>query len=768
MVADIKSASAKQVNAILFPIVGIVLLAIVFAIALIIWTAKTTDEASLNNEKRLIRGGIQIQLDILAKEQEGTAVRDDTFYNTQLKTLDATWLHVNIGQSLSANYGQDFTLMLNENFAPIYYSLAGDMRIDAPDPRFIREITPLIRRTRARFISDFRRLPSGLFVFQQTTASHSQPISEKGVALLNGRPALVSVTAVTPELRTITHQRRPPVTLISAKVLTEEALNELSRMAAVSQLRFKRKSDIKQDEARILLKSPTGSPAAYLTWTPSYPGSEVLSGVTPILGLIILSISVLTSLVLIYTRQSANKLAASEARAQYASLHDSLTGLANRDLFARRFNDALEKRMARNDLLGVVYIDLDHFKDINDTLGHGAGDDVIREATRRLRVIVPEDGLIARISGDEFALMIPKLTSRQALEALLNNIQDRFSSAMHIAGNQIHVSLSVGAAIAPKDGHSLGELLRKADIALYEAKAAGRSRWMFFDPVMEEQVRTRENLARELRRAIDTDELNLVYQPQMTIDGKTVVAVEALVRWNHPTRGELSPFHFVPLAEETGLINDLGLWVLKRACSDAKHWRDLTVAVNVSPSQFRHPQFVDQMTKIIQNSDMNPNKLEIEVTENVFARDTEGVLRALKDIQSKGIKVALDDFGTGYSSLNYLRLFPFDTLKIDRGFIAGLENSHQATAVIATIINLGEALGMKVVAEGLETERQVAFMRLTKCDRLQGFYFSRPVQKSLIPQIQEQLKKGIPASKHAETSSKEDASSLKAPSAAVT
>ncbi|WP_293719922.1 bifunctional diguanylate cyclase/phosphodiesterase [Stappia sp.] len=745
MGASRKTAGTKLANAILFPVVGLVMLAIAFSVVLIAYTSQSADIAALNSERNLLRGGAKLQLDLLAKEQEGTAVWDQAFFYTRPNSLNRAWIDTNIGRWMLANHGHDQTVIVGVDGEPVYDFNRGNEHDPALAKPMLEEIKPLIARVRARFINSFRRLPSGLFVVERPRTGFTRSINETGFTLKDGRPAFVSVTAISPELKQFLAERQPPAVLVSIKQLDPVRLAALAERSGTRDLRVSHDRPAEEIAASLALSDPRGRTIGYLTWQSENPGAQILAGVSPMLFFLATTIAGLTGLVLFYTRQNTRRLAESEARAQHAALHDSLTGLANRDFFAARFRDELSDWHSGKGLVGVIYIDLDHFKDINDTLGHAAGDEVIREAARRLRVLAPDNATLARISGDEFALLLPGAADRSRIEAVLKRMQDRFSVPMYVAGNHLHISLSVGAAIAPHDSLSMGELLRKADIALYSAKSAGRGRWAFFDASMEEHVRTRENLAHGLREAIRNNRLDLVYQPQTTIDGAKVLSVEALLRWTDPEMGPVSPAVFVPIAEETGLIYDLGLYVLRRACRDAAAWPHLGVAVNVSPTQFRHPRFIDDVRNTLAESGFEPTRLEIEVTETVFADDDSGILDTLTRVQELGVRVALDDFGIGYSSLSYLRRFPFDTLKIDRSFIADLDVAPHAHAILSTIIDLGEALGMKVVAEGIETSQQAAILQRTNCDRLQGYFLCRPVPPSEVPAAERRLAAGDPA-----------------------
>lgn len=724
----IRTPGGRIANTIIIPVIGVMMLAIVFVFAILIWSSALTDRAAEDSERNLIEGSLSLQLDQLSSQQEAVAVWEESYFRARRGAEEADWLLHRVAISLANTHGHLKSAILDRNRNPlIAYSRQGSGIW--LDESLLNSLRGPIARVRARYISSFKKMPSGVYRFQPQYEANHRAFFENGVVLAGGQPHYFSVTAISPEVHVPGADREPPAVLISFVPITPVALGKLSSMAGISGIETG-PIDIKRgDLATVMINDPSGKPVTRLNWRSSRPGSAMLMRILPVLVLLALAIAAMTALLLNYARQSTRKLANSEARAIYASQHDSLSGLPNRDYFGRMLVEALagsQDERGPKGLTGVVYIDLDHFKDINDTLGHTAGDEVIKAVTARLRTIVPPTGMLARISGDEFAMVLSGCRSRSLIEYQLSRIQDELSRPLRVAGNELYVSLSMGAAIAPLDGSTAGELLRKADIALYDAKANGRRRWSFFDPVMEEHVHTRDKIARDLRRAIDNDLLSVAYQPQL--DGRTghIAAVETLVRWNHPEQGPISPANFVPIAEETGLINDLGLWVLRRACRDAHHWPEITVSVNISPTQFRHPRFIDQVIETLSAFDVAPSRLEIEVTESVFAGKDDTVLTAMKRLKELGLRIALDDFGSGYSSLSYLRRFPFDILKIDRDFISPVDESPQAQAIVRTIIDLGAALGMTVVAEGIETASQVQFLTGAGCERMQGFYIGRP------------------------------------------
>ncbi|WP_439529817.1 putative bifunctional diguanylate cyclase/phosphodiesterase [Pannonibacter sp.] len=717
--------SGKIANTIIMPVIGIVALAVVFVFAILVWSSRLTDEAAVTSERNLLQEAIQLQLDQIAKQQEGAAVWDDAFFRAERGTESRDWLRHHVSAWLAEGYGHSRSLILDSRREVLVaFDRSGDS--NWVNDQLLNALKGPIARVRARYINSFVRTPSGTYKFQPVYRNFHHSLFETGLARIDAAPYYFSVTAIAPDLHTIGAEREPPSVIVSFVPLNSLALGRLSEMAGLSSIAATQPGNSRSGMADLVLRDPNNQPVVRLNWVSKSPGSEMLNRILPVMVILALAVAVLTGVLLNYARSSTRKLASSEAKAVYAAQHDSLTGLPNRDYFTGLLTQTLAHAYDDKGLTAVVYIDLDHFKDINDTLGHAAGDEVLRAVTARLRGVVPPTGTLARISGDEFAMVLSQCSSRALIEYQLSRVQDELIRPVKVAGTELFVSLSMGAAISPQDGTGAGELLRKADIALYDAKANGRGRWSFFDPSMEEYVQTRDNIARELRRAIDNDALAVAYQPQLSSKTGKISAIETLVRWNHPERGPISPASFVPIAEETGLINDLGLWVLRRACRDAHLWPDVMISVNISPTQFRHPRFIDQLIETLASFDLPPSRLEIEVTETVFAGKDMAVLNVMKRLRELGIKIALDDFGSGYSSLSYLRRFPFDILKIDRDFILPAGDCPQAQAILRTIIDLGEALGMTVVAEGIETPEQMEFLTSIGCERLQGYYISRP------------------------------------------
>ncbi len=421
------------------------------------------------------------------------------------------------------------------------------------------------------------------------------------------------------------------------------------------------------------------------------------------------------------------------AAAQIAHLahHDALTGLANRTLFHSRLDDAVA-RLRRGEGFAVLCVDLDHFKDVNDSLGHPVGDLLLQAVTERLRCQVRETDTIARLGGDEFAVVQAGVAIAAEAHILAQRLVEALAVPFTLEGHSVSIGASVGIALAPGDGAEADQLLRNADLALYRAKADGRGCLRFFEPEMNARAQLRRSLQVDLQRALEAGEFELFYQSQVRLPDRRPCGFEALLRWRHPERGLVPPDRFIPQAEEMGLIVPLGEWVLQDACRTAAGWPEgpgtgLKVAVNLSPVQFASSRLVGAVEAALASSGLDPARLELEITETVMLQNTEATLATLHRLKALGVSIALDDFGTGYSSLSYLQRFPFDVVKIDGGFIRNLDHSRASVAIVRAVTELCRALGMATIAEGVETEAQCLALHHLGCTEAQGYLFSRPL-----------------------------------------
>jgi diguanylate cyclase (GGDEF)-like protein/PAS domain S-box-containing protein len=424
-----------------------------------------------------------------------------------------------------------------------------------------------------------------------------------------------------------------------------------------------------------------------------------------------------------------------EQQIAHMARHDSLTDLPNRMLFRERLGQALPN-VARGRQLAVLYLDLDRFKAVNDTLGHQVGDELLKKVGARLRRCVRDGDTVARVGGDEFAIIQVDIDRPVDTAVLARRIGEAIRAPYELSGHSIVVDTSIGIAVAPNDGTDPEPLLKAADMALYGAKADGRGTYRFFETAMDERMKARRELEVMLRQALANDEFELHYQPLVSLIDSRITCCESLLRWNHPERGMISPAEFIPVAEEIGLIVALGEWVLRKACADAAAWpQDIKVAVNLSPIQVMSQNLVPMVVNALAAAGLPAQRLEIEITESVLMQNSEATLATLHKLRELGVRISMDDFGTGYSSLSYLRSFPFDKIKIDRSFIAGLSEGDDSVAIVMAIAGLARSLGIKTTAEGVETEQQMQQVRALGCTEMQGYLFSPPGRIEKISQL---------------------------------
>jgi diguanylate cyclase (GGDEF)-like protein len=425
------------------------------------------------------------------------------------------------------------------------------------------------------------------------------------------------------------------------------------------------------------------------------------------------------------THEDVTERQRSEERIAHMARHDALTDLPNRTMMREHLEHEL-KRVKRGECLAVLCLDLDQFKSVNDALGHPIGDELLKLVGERLRGCTREPDTVARLGGDEFAIIMTQMQQPTDAAALSKRIRDSIIKPYQIDGHQIVTDISIGISVAPIDALDGEMLMRNADMALYGAKADGRGTYRFFEPEMNTRMKARRELEMDLRNALAGRKFELHYQPLVNLETKEVNAFEALLRWNHPVRGVISPADFIPIAEETGLIVPLGEWVLKTACAEAANWPDhIKIAVNLSPAQLNNRNLLAVVAEAIEQSGLSPHKLQLEITETVLLQNTFSTLSTLHELRKLGVQIALDDFGTGYSSLSYLRSFPFDKIKIDRSFIQDLSNGSEPVAIVHAVANLAKCLNMTSTAEGVETQQQLDTLKAIGCTEMQGYLFSK-------------------------------------------
>jgi diguanylate cyclase (GGDEF)-like protein len=468
----------------------------------------------------------------------------------------------------------------------------------------------------------------------------------------------------------------------------------------------------------------------YISWKPDRPGDRLSTQ----LGALFISImAVYTGFVAFYMTR---RLAESEVEKARLATQDSLTGTANRLLMTILIEDAIMRARRSNKCFALIYVDFDRFKEINDTFGHDAGDQLIIMASQRIEETLGPEDRLARFGGDEFSIIKHEVLSVRDCENLAERLLSQFHKPFRIGKQDLFIGASIGIAVSKDGAEDREELMRRADLALYRAKNEGRGRFIFYDDAMNSELQRQKQLEDELRQAIRNNEFEVHYQPIVTNGTHQLACVEALVRWNHRDRGIVTPSEFIALAEERGLIVELGEWVLRQACTDALHWPGIRLAVNISAAQFRHKDFVRSVQKVVEETGFDPHRLELEMTESVVIDKPEEAAQAIEALRASGIRIALDDFGTGYSSLIYLRRFAIDKIKIDRSFVELMETSNESREIVRNVIDLGRRLDLTVTAEGVENNIQIAMLEEFGCSELQGYYFGRPVpQLAVAPMV---------------------------------
>ncbi len=407
--------------------------------------------------------------------------------------------------------------------------------------------------------------------------------------------------------------------------------------------------------------------------------------------------------------------------------HDALTGLANRASLRDQLVQRLQAAVGSKQSVAVLYIDLDRFKAVNDTLGHPIGDILLRKVADRIKSTIREGGVVARLGGDEFAVVQSGAIQPKAATSLAARLVDLIGRAYAVEGHMLHIGASIGVALFPNDGREPDVLFKNADLALYRSKAEGRGCYHFYEPGMDERMQARRTLEIDLRRALAMKQFEVEYQPQIELATNRIVGFEALIRWRHPERGRVSPADFIPLAEEIGVIVPIGEWVLRTSCKQAAGWGEpVSIAINLSPIQFRAGKLVETVMSALAYSGLPGSRLEVEITEGALLDNNDDVLQVLNGLRALGVRVSMDDFGTGYSSLSYLQKFPFDKVKIDQSFVRDIDANPKRRAIVRAITSLASALGMKTTAEGVETEAELNCIRAEGCTDVQGYLTGRP------------------------------------------
>ncbi|MBT0669777.1 EAL domain-containing protein [Novosphingobium profundi] len=631
---------------------------------------------------------------------------------------DTDWLDAYTRRWFSGYAGLDETYLLNGR-GDCVYALREGRRAVAPTYIAVEDhADALVALARSRLAAE----PASA----AKMPARRPPLAD--IRILRGRPALLVVQPVPGANGGEGRADAGGAFVVGVTFLDGALFDALARNFSLSGMHFQSIPSRTSPETSVPLRARSGTTIGYLAWNAFDPGTRVLSALAPVaLVVVLLAASIVYVLASRLVRRTRD-LEESRTEAQYQALHDPLTGLANRILFEAQLDQALDRCRDGKASLALLCIDLDRFKQINDTLGHPAGDELIRQVAQRLRAQVRETDIVARMGGDEFAVVINDPQDRAAVEAISTRIVEDLARPFALAGAKAFIGASLGVVLSPQDCVLRTELSRRVDISLYAAKAGGRGRYVFFSSEMDEDIREREGVVQALRVALHEapEQFRVHYQPIYSSASGMMTAVEALVRWEHPERGLVGPGEFIDQAEESGLIEPLGELVLRQALRDARTWPDLRISVNVSPSQMQEPSFAETVRVLLEEAGVSGHRLELELTETVLMGSSSDVARTIASLRQMGVACALDDFGTGYSSLSHIRDMAVDRIKVDRSFVQAIETPRGA-AIVEAIVNLAKVNGLQVTAEGVETEGQMRFLRELGCHELQGFAFSRPI-----------------------------------------
>ena len=704
------------------PIGVIVAVAIVCIVVAVLSSAQRADQVAVLREKQLFSRALGNYGERVLREVKSVAASEQANQNIRVK-FDPDWVKQSLGLWLETYFDHDTVFIFDGSDKPIYEQL-GHRASDASwFAQALPDLAPVLNYMHGRDPT-----LHGALRLNETNATEDRPHSQTAVIRnIQGRPAVIAAVAVgladgTPSA----HDSAAPI-VMSVKFIDSDVLARIALQLRLTDLRYVDGGKVPATDLTYDLAGPQGSVIARFAWTPKQPGAEIVNSVIPFIAVALAGFALLAAFVLRYMRRTAVAIAAGEARLRHLAMHDPLCGLPNRIFFGERLEAVIEEVRDGSSPAAVFYIDLDHFKDVNDTLGHPVGDELIRNVTLRLSQTLRGDDLVARLGGDEFAVISSIGDDAAKMMLVAQRMIAAICAPYAISGQNIVIGASIGIAVIGRNCGGGADIMRYADMALYRAKNEGRNRACIYDAAMDADLSSRKLLQGDLREAIENDRLRLLYQPIVNKSGEKVVGVEALCRWTDSKRGEIQPSEFIAAAEHSGLIIELGAWVLRRACLDGMAWPGLDVAVNVSPLQFRRTDFVEMVERTLAETKFDPARLEIELTETVLLGNVDSAEAAMLRLKKLGVRIALDDFGTGYSSLLYLRRFPFDKLKIDRSFVHAIEKAADAAAIVHAIVSLGRGLGMKVTAEGVETADQQLFLRAAGVHSLQGFRFGKAV-----------------------------------------
>ncbi|WP_432226390.1 bifunctional diguanylate cyclase/phosphodiesterase [Enterobacter wuhouensis] len=661
-----------------------------------------TNEIDEHRSALSVQGAIQTSVNRVSSLVIDNAVWDDAVREVYSPTLDTTWLYNTWGAGFKINNLYDGTFILDEHFSVLWGSFQSKPFTETDLEFFGQGLKAIIAQHRRALSSD-KNIYAGI-----TQTRHG--VAFVGIGLVRPMVGRLQVNNDTRRYLVITRH-------LNAKIVSD--------LGATFQIDNLNYTADKINDMSMPLHSSAGELLGYLNWQPRLPGAQAARAASSDITQIVVLAAALILLFILVSSVGLYKLARGESQARLIARTDWLSHLPNR----RALIEALDQVSLRGDIdvKSVVFIDLDGFKDVNDIYGHSVGDDLIVAIAKNLSARVPPGGMLARMGGDEFAMTIGGDRAETLAAEFAESVLEYLKSPIRVGQRTIHIGASIGIASGTLIECTSSELFRRADIAMYHAKITGKGRITQYDAELNSARERQLAIEDQIRSGLARDEFDVWYQPIVDARSQKMTSVEALVRWPRRPEGELGPDTFIAIAETSGLIDRLGQFVLHRACQDLEPFRELKLSVNISPAQFRDPEFEDKVANVLEKTRFPANRLQLEVTETYVLENPERARTAIANLKALGTAVALDDFGTGYSSIGYLRRFNFDTIKIDKSLAGLVDNDEQAAALVSGTVRIATALGMAVVAEGVENEKQMKLLRLAGCDQLQGFWFSQPM-----------------------------------------
>ena len=714
-----------MIRRLIIPISGLLAGLAALLVILLFYSANSMNQTASQTQRALINNALSLRLVQSLSELRSVAWWDEMVIKSRHSGFDPDWLDVEVGVFVTTSYKHDRVIILDEQNLPVY-GFGADSRLDQKTQlRFAQLVKPLAdqihggknispRIADADFTSD---------ALENSTITNRRYGRGAAAIISDGnRPVFAVAMEITPSLSKDLLSPKPRL-LVSVTDLTPAVLSDIGRSVLIDDLTYGTKLASSFDIFPI--RSDDGKAMGTLAWTGKRPGDKLKTDLLPPIAIILLATMALIAGLFQRLLGSTRELAKREVEAQYLANHDVLTGLPNRRRLAARLEELRLENAGAGRSVSVACIDLDRFKDINDTLGHQAGDELIKAVARRIESRMLPGDMVARLGGDELAVLRLYQHADEG-ERLSDMVIGSFANPFPVLGHEIETKASLGITSATLD-RPFDDVMREADIALYEAKALGRGRAAHFVPPMAAKLEKRHLIEVDLRRAITNRELSLNYQPIVEAASGRIASVEALVRWHSPVHGQVPPEIFVGIAEETGLMAALGHFIIEQAIEDSQRWPHLTTAINISPAQLRSATILTELVAATKRFGVSPDRITIEITETLLMASDARTLKLLNQFKACGFSLALDDFGTGYSSLAYIRDFPFDRLKIDRRFIKGINDNPRAMAIVEGVVNFGRILGHEIIAEGIETEQEMQAMQRAGCTHLQGFVFSKPL-----------------------------------------